>query len=704
MAKQAQGTALPFKVPTNKEQLIAWLDAKRKLGKPVVSESQMKLNLAYVLSFQWISWDQQRRAYVKPRIDTSDPNAPIRLTANKIAPLLERLVAKVTKDAPEAECRPVSDDDDDVSAARVGTRILGSENNRLDWPSWLQQFMFSPGITGFAYAHAWWNPDDGDKIDTGDTDTDDDGDDDAVFEGNICLDIVPAFELSVDPSAKTMKEAKWCVRTTHMTRETAWERWGVELPGGDHRSLSSEVMDLGNANLGTVSGRATDQWVRIHQFWMVPCRAAPKGLVVTWAAKEVIEEPKNFPYDHGQLPFVQCNWLSPLEGMREGRTIVTDLVPLQTDYNDSLSRAATIRRQLTPKLLAPAGSIDPNRVTSRVEVISYNPTGTAPQWLEPNSAWAVQFDQGMARDDADMADRAGINDATAGKSGASAPAAAILALQGADDTKLSITVKEMATFIQNLGWQILMLARQYWAEERTIRVWSSENVLEAYRYLGSDIDEQLDVHLSAESALPKSKTARAQLYLELAARYPQLITGADLIRLLDMPDTDFITKSDDSDTKKQYREIGQLLAGENPEVKPWDNHLIHLTILNNFRKSADYENLDEEGQARFDAHAAVHEMLVLKQLGIVVPPGDFDPNAAAQSQQVAGGPAGGAPQPGVTSPFLLDPMHGQPGDPQSGGGLAPLPLAKAAGIGQQAGQPGRVPGVPVDNQASTMGN
>lgn len=698
MAKQTPGTALPFKAPTDPEQLIAWLDAKRKLGKPVVPESQMKLNLAYVLGFQHIVWNAQIRAYDRPAVDTRDPNAPIRLTSNKIAPLLERLVAKLTKSAPEPQCRPVSDNDDDEAAAKVGTRVLGSEMNRLDWPSWLQQFMFSPGITGFAYGHVWWDPDGGDAIETPDSD----GDDDQLFEGNICLDIVPAFELSVDPSSKFMSDARWCVRSTNMTREAAWERWGKELPGGDQRSLSAEVMQLGNANTGGQGRQQTNgEWVQVHQMWMKPCRAAPAGLVVTWAGQTIIEDPKNYPYDHGQLPFAQCNWLPPLEGAREGRTMVSDLIPLQTDYNDALSRVATIRRQQTPKLIAPAGSIDPQRVTSRVEIIPYNPTGAEPKWMESNGAWAQVFESGMAMDAADMQDRAGINDATAGKSGASAPAAAILALQDADDTKLAVTVTEMSKFIKNIGWQILMLARQYWAEERTIRVWSDENVLEAYRYLGSDIDEQLDVHLSSESALPKSKAARAQLFMELAARYPDLIKPQDLIRMLDIPNADFITRSVDIDTKKQYREIGQLLEGKNPEVAPFDNHVIHLTIINDFRKSADYENLDEGGKARFDAHAAVHEMLVMKQLGIVVPTPNpqFDPNAAQQANTVAQGPAGGnAPPLGVTSPYLLDPLHGQPGDPMSDSATA-----DAAQIGG-TGNPGRVPGMPVDNQANSMGN
>lgn len=693
MASQAQTPAQQFTPPANVAQLIEWLTHKHDIGRPAVTEAQMKLNLAFVLGYQWVTWDQRIRAYVRPRIDVSDPNAPVRLTSNKIAPLLERTVAKLTKSAPEPECRPVSDNDNDVSTARVGDRVLSSELNRLKWKPWLQQFMFSPGITGFAYAHVWWDPSDGSKV------ADEDGDDDALFEGNICLDIVPGFELRVDPAAKTMTAAKWAVRETTMTRESAWERWGVTLQGGGRRSLAMEVMALGNNADARPMGQ---DWVQVKQFWMVPCRAAPKGLVVTWAENEIIEK-KVFPYEHGRLPFVQCNFLPPLEGMREGRTIVTDLIPLQVDYNDALSREATIRRQLTPKLIAAVGSVDPQRITSRVEVIEWLPTGPPPSLEQPNAAWAQQFEIGMNRDDKDMGERAGISDASTGQTASSAPAAGILALQEADDTKLAVTATELAQFIADVGWQILMLAKQYWAEERTVRTWSDEDVLEAYRYLGSDIDDQLDVHVSAESALPKSKSARAQLFLELAARYPQVFQAQDLIRMLDVPGTDFITRTLDADTRKQYREIGQMLQGKTCEVQAFDNHQIHLQVLNNFRKSTDYENLPIEQQAMFDAHAAVHESLVLKQLGIAVPTPQptQDPAAMQQADRASAGPASG--QVGTTSPYLTDPMTGQPGDPMAAAsGQAPS-TAEIAGIGQAAGQPGRVPGIPVDNQAASMG-
>ena len=680
--------------PTDPDELISWADNKRKMGRSAMAEYQMKLNLAFMLGYHWVTWDPRQRQFVQPRIDTTDPNAPVRITSNKIKSNAERRVAKITAKAPEPQCRPVSDSDEDTAAAKVGTRVLGSELNRLEWDTWLPEFMFKPETYGYAYAFVHWNPKEGNKVGKRSDGTGD------LWEGQIGLEQVPAYELSVDPAALRMRNARWAVRSTNMTREEAWERWGVVLEGGAHRSIAQQVIALGNAAL---TESVQSEWVEVHQLWLKPGKAAPKGLVFTWSQQTVIEK-KDFPYEHGRLPFVQCNVL-PAIASREGMTWVTDSIPLQVDYNDAISREATIRRQLVPKWIGANGQIDPLRVTNRVEVMTYNPgiAATPPHLEMPNAGWAAQFEEGLNRDQQDMQDRAGINDASAGHAASTAPAASIMALQDADEKgSMRLTANEMSRFIADVGWQILMLARQYWAEDRTVRIWSDENILEAYRYIGSDIAEQLDVHVSTESAMPQSKAAQAQLIFELQQRFPNLIQPQDVIRLLNVPGVDFLTRSVDADTKKQYREIGKLLNGDMPPVAPFDNHQIHLKVLNDFRKSADYENADDDFRVRVDAHAAVHEMLILRQLGIAVPTPQptMDNNALQQAATVSAGPAGRQSDMPSIEPGAEynNPYSTVPTDMSENG------LAAKGGIGQGANQPGRVPGIPVDNQIASMGN
>jgi hypothetical protein len=221
------------------------------------------------------------------------------------------------------------------------------------------------------------------------------------------------------------------------------------------------------------------------------------------------------------------------------------------------------------------------------------------------------------------------------------------------------------------------------------------------------------VPISRQSAFPRTNAARVQRVLELHARKPDVMDAQTLIRMLDLPGPDLLGRTLDADSRRQQRENVAMLNGEQPVVQPFDNHVVHLTSLNNFRKSIDYEKLPPEGKARFDAHAAVHESLILTQLGLAspVPNPTVDPMAGEQAAAAAAGPAAGRPPVGspYNTPMYVNEATGVPNSPLAvASGQAPSPLAdtaiaRKAGIGQGAGQQGRVPGVSADNQAARTG-
>lgn len=701
----------PYIPPEDPRDLIAWLEDRKRKARRHLPEYQMKLNIAFLLGQQWIAWNTSKRVFERPVSRTDDPNAPIRLTINKVAGIAERTVAALTKEHAVPECRPASDDDDDVSAAKVGTRMLSHEMSRLRWTDFITDFAFWPVVLGWSYIHVSWDPEQGKSVYE-----DEDG---SLHEGEIKLTNVPAPELAVDPNGTTMRDSLWALWSTTMTREAVWEKWGkLVTDAAPKQSLVEEMFSLaeGDTKTNPKTKSRDEDTVEVNQFWMRPSRSAPKGYVITWCGDEVLEKIDEYPYEHGQLPFVQVDLL-PGFGTREGRTWFSDLIPMQTDYNDARSREAMLRRTMNPKLLAPVGSIDMQRLSTRVEVIPYAPTGGTPTWEIPSNSWMQQHEQGMQRSDAEMGERSGQNDATQGNTPASMPAAAILALQEADATKLAISSTLLAGAIAEVGWHQLMLIKQFWTEERLVRTWSEEGDLEAERFSGADVDNVLDVHVSAESTVPRSKSARAQMAMELQAQGffpdPRLF-----LRTLDMPGIEFLVEHLNVDAKQAQRENTRLRDGIVCEVHDFDNHMIHVTEHNNFRKTQEYEMLDDGAKIVFDAHVAVHNELILPQGGVPTPPGteQIDPNLmppapgtpAAMAAEGAGAPPQHGSSPAGGHAMYTNPMTGKPNDPLAvASGRAPSALtgsavARRAGIGG-ASQPGKVPGHSVDAQAASMG-
>lgn len=678
--KQAESTPSPYAVPTDPAKLTAWLNEKLNRNKSRIPERQMKLNLAFTLGEQWLVWDQDKRQFAKPRQRTDDANAPVRITVNKVGGIVEQYISRLLKHQPEPEVLPISDEPDDVDAARVGKRILQSELNRLKWPSRLVSLQFWVVPLGWSFLQVAWDPNAGSYLGATEGDV-------AVHEGEITLDIVPGFELLIDPNSTMpdLSDARWGIRTISMTKEAAWESYGVTITGEtESRSLSEEVYDL-TAQAEHRSQKSDN--VQIHQFWMRPgSRAAPKGIVVTWSGAQILEDPKPYPYKHGRLPWVQFDQL-PGIGSREGRTFVKDLIPLQADYNDARSREAAIRRTLVPKILAATGSIDPRRIGSRVEVITYNPVGPPPKMEIPGNSWMAQYQASMERSVIEMEKRSNTETMAFGTR---TSAAAIMAMQDAQELQLAVPASLLAASIEHLGQQMLSLVRQFWQEDRVVRTWSQDGELEIEHFSQADVGRELDVRVSTESGLPDSKAGRVQLATELQ-QMGLIPDPRAFVRLLDMPGMDLISETLDLDTKQQKRETNKLILGEPIPVNSWDNHPIHYAEINNFRKSPDYEALPDEIRAVVDAHADAHneQIIAAQQMAMGMMPGDG-------AEEQGPGEAGGQPAP--SGP----PGQGGPQQtPQEGGREGAI--RARAGIGGAA-QPGAVHGVSADRQAASMGH
>jgi hypothetical protein len=363
-------------------------------------------------------------------------------------------------------------------------------------------------------------------------------------------------------------------------------------------------------------------------------------------------------------------------------------VPLQADYNDARSREAMIRRTLVPKIISPTGAIDPRRVGTRVEIIQYNPIGQPPKFEIPNSSWMQQYEGAMQRGDLEMEKRSNTETIAFGTR---TSAAAIMAMQDAQELQLSIPVNLNAAAIEHVGGHILSLIRQFWTEDRVVRTWSQDGELEVKHYEGADIARELDVRVSTESGLPDSKAGRVQLATELQ-QLGMLPDPRAFVRLLDMPGMDLISETLDLDTKQQKRETNQLIQGVQVPVNAFDNHVIHLQEINNFRKTKDYEALPPEIKAVVDAHADVHNELVLGQLG---QPPELGGQGQGQDPSAQGGSGGPPPPPGPGG------QGGPQPTPQEGGRESAI--RERAGIGGHA-QPGAVPGVSADRQAASMGH
>lgn len=663
-------------------ELTTWAQRRWEEGDKRRPSWTPQLSLAFYHGNHYVTRDTGNGRLRRYRNTTGDPNAPVLLSAPLIQDRIDRVIAKLLKTAPVPECRPVATEADDRAAAKVGSRLLAHEWERLDMESKLSQLYSWVVPVGWSYLQITWNPKDGEGIGNG------------LHVGQINIDVVPYAEISMNADATGPHNARWLIRRVGLSPEEVWARWDKEVPVGKDnpsgRTLGQDLLDMKEPGVT----RPNVGQVDVYQLWVPPgaYRSAPNGLTVTWSGDTILSEAVPFPYKHGHMPLVQYNFLAP-QGSAYGRSVVPDCIPLQMDYNDAKSRMAFLRRVLVPHLFHANGQIDPNKMTTRSVMVPYNEGyGDAPRWDIPGGQWMQQYVEAMARAEQEMDARFGLEDATTGNlPGTSAAATAISQQELADEPRV-VPQQQLSRAIKETGWQVLELVRQFWREKRIVRTYSEAGTLEVRRFSRADIKNEMDVHVRKESALPRSKAGRAQMFIEFVKNGLLPNDGALLANLLDLPPTDVLSLEFNRQVRKQEREIGQMVDdGFLAQVDPLsDDHNQHMSVLENFMQEPDWEDLDDYHRDLVRSHWFGHASLLVQKMMSGVDPkmgmlmgGQPPPGEPGQIQQGTG-PAGIAGQPGQAPP--------------------PTPgITDIARMGGLTGRPGDVRGVTDDMAAAAVG-
>lgn len=701
----ARDDAARFRYPTSDEDLIPFLDRRWTEGVNFRRAADIRAfwNIAFYHGYQWLyESDRSETTLRRLPVDADDPNAPVMLTVNKVRSRVDRAIAEVTSNYPGIEVRPVSEEDSDYDAAKVGTRISASEDRRMGMDTLCPRLYTWVVPAGWAFLQLTWNTEDGKYV----------GDDPklmaegikrALYEGNCEATVRPHYEVVLDPMCVDAWDARWGLTQSALTPEEVYEQYGCVI----EKPINLMVISDELGQLSTDRSLETQNRIAVRQFWLRPnvSRDCPEGMVFTWAGQTVLEARKPWPYKHTRrLPLIQFNYHAP-QGGYMGRTPCSDLIDLQIDYNRARSLEADIESRMMPKAFYQEGSMQPENISARYEWVPYLPGAQPPVVPPVDLAFLQAHEMVMKRAEFEMDEAMSQPDAARGSAAGTSAAASVMAQQEAAKKPYTLPAKELARALEHFGWYRLMLIRQYWREERLVRTWSRAGTLTVERFRNADVDRELDVEVRAESILPRSKAAMAQL----ATQFMQMqVPGFDVrhyIRMIDLPGTDVMTEVFDADERHAERENQYLVTrgrklpampkgGESneaeytawlkkltetiPQVGPRDNHPVHIETHRLHMISVEFESYPDKVKALFEAHISQHEMLQQAQL----------------SQQMAaqGGPAGAGAMPGqggqpaVQGVPSIEDFAGMNGGP--GGGMS---------------EPGVPPGIDPDAAAGMIG-
>jgi len=605
------------------------------------------INGCFVVGHQYVTWNDLQRMFDVPM--RMSPFR-VRLVVNIVLAYFRRTKARLTGAKPGIWVRPASTDEKDVERARNQDRVLEYELERLNHQERLKEGVGWMLEASCFFYHLKWNPQAGPVLfqqqpvvdpQTGQPAIDPESGQPQmesvpltdeygrqVHRGENELEIKSPFEVAVDPRAASEDDAEWIILAA--VKSLTWIRDNYPEKGKFVTGKKEWLNDLYQNRLRGVVGLeggeqgqadnvdAMDDAAVVYDYREKPTLEHPEGQWIVCAGDVELFKGPN-PYKHKQFALVRVGEIM-IPGRFWPMSMIEQIIPLQKNFNRGRSQEVENRTvHGRPKLLVPKvcklrqDSFD-SEPGEKIEYAS-GPRGEKPELMHPPST-AMASMQETAQTMSDIQEVASWHEVSRGiLPSANIPGVGIDKLQMADDTSLGDTASNIDNGISKLGKLLLSNCAQFWDEERMVRAGGEAARMEAMEIRGDDLLGQDptavydDVQVKPMSTLLKDPAKNREnvksMILDMGVLDP-ILHREKILKMLDVKDIDEIFADDHLDQQRAQRENEIMEKGQLIIPRDFENHEIHMRVLDRFRKGERYRRLPKQIQQIFDTHALLH--------------------------------------------------------------------------------------------------
>lgn len=643
-------------------EVMDWFEKAKKAKRN--QELTWYLCLSFYLGDQYASVDHRAQRILSGFEDKRVPKHRVRIVDNKIAPAADNLVSQLVRGFPTLAASPATEEAEDIDGALLATAVLEHEHRRINQTALDHDLRLWKVITGTSGLWTRWNETHGPI-----------GEDKRPI-GEIEFVVCSPFALYPDPACKSMSGARFFIHASEEDVDTLKEAYpdvadkiqSDESTKGQARDYEREIQTRMGGTLSYGSETSRDQnLTTVINCWVPRCRKYPDGLHLICVPSVMLWMDAN-PWAHFGGPAGWC----PINIYRHrsltasfwGKGAVEDAISLQKDLNKTLSQIIEHRNLMTRgRYWYPTGmKFNADKLTGEPgEMVPVTPP--RPELLQAGVPWFPQredpppFPQGHIRmlqilNDS-IEDVFSYHQVMKGNTPPGVRSAvAIEALAEKDEiNQFPIAVRDNVEWAL-VGRRLLALAHDMWETERYLRIRGEDGEYGVASFRGMDIPQFVDVVVEADTMLPTSKAGRTQALIEMtnAGIIPPemaqeaVLGGYGTIRA-------WQTRAS-LDKRKQRREIWKLIRGIACQPDNFDEHMIHLKEINDYRKTAAFERIRLQPvmvttpDGRPLGMSTVEQVVEQHALGHAIMGAKQAAALAAQSQPLATGPnagPGGAP-------------------------------------------------------------
>lgn len=624
-------------------ELIAWV--KNRYDK--MKTDRQKIRRRWDKNLQMYGGNQYTeeitgRTGISKVVTRPSPRSRERSTTNRVRPIIRTEITRLSSQKPSVTVVPGSAEDDDLFAAQAGEAVWEFlyQHNNLQWT--MERNAFWTAVCGNGFVKTWW--------DAGYIDKNFKNALGMPAVGNIKFGVVTPYNLFIPDLLCEMLEDQPYVFEAY-TKPVEWARMFYKQDFKPTIVSKTEIFESSYFQSDTAGNTEPDS-VLVIEAYIKPgaTQLLKRGGLITICGDKLVGYVEGMPYSHEEYPYAHTKHI--MTGMFYADSVLTDINPLQREYNRTRNQIIESKnRTARPQILAPLGTMDVSKYTSEPGlIVQYKPALGKPEPL-PVQAIPNYVLEELNRIISDMEDVSGQHQVSRGMAPGQGvvAATAIAYLQEKDESLIFTTMSSIEQMVTKIARHSLTLAADFWEIPRIIRVTGTDRAFDSVQYKGADIANGLDVRCEPGSALPMSKAARQAFLMDLFQS--GAITAQQMLDMMEMGAVNTLVDRMRVDMRAAQREnlrMKRLTAPEvanhtlewlqkaeqgaegtfdpntgNATIDPmniatyppmvpvndWDNHPVHITTHNNYRKSQEFEMLDPVVKDQFDKHIKLHQTM-----------------------------------------------------------------------------------------------
>lgn len=448
------------------------------------ARQEMELEWAQALAFfegrQWFRINSQTRNLVQLQ-NPSEANRYI--TVNKMRPLIDGVVGKLTQVAPDCRAVPLSYNPKDQQASDEANFIAGHYTRKFDRETQTKERVRWACVTGTSFVKVYWNAKSEVVMPLRDLSNGEITAYESLPLGDVEEEIVPCFNILLDPTAQRDSDIRWVIHAS--VKPLSWfvDNYGEAGKAVRADAIAGQNAGYVDAYLEGANGSGNG-WVQpssarlnnvdskkhaaiVYEYWEKPSAQYPEGRYIV-STNQALLYAGDWPYKKkDDFPFIPLRW-QPRSGTPYGHSLGFDLCPLQQSYNRIYSRALEQFEQnkdyVMVERLSRVGADafdqsaedidDKGRIYRKI----YYDRGSNPPSIQRAPGISADLFPFLQVLEKDMMDVAGLHDVSQGQAAAGTPAESVKLLQRADNTQHSFIRADIEASIARIKeWEIALV-------------------------------------------------------------------------------------------------------------------------------------------------------------------------------------------------------------------------------------------------------